>query len=379
MNRFRPSYWESQTFLATYDIAIIGSGIVGLNAAISLKQRNPQLNVVVLERGFYPIGASTRNAGFACFGSISEVKSDIDHLGYDAALQLFVKRKKGLERLFQIVEPKEVDYQHLGGAEIFLDGEGDVYSECLEELDRLNADLQDEFGGDVFALRDDLIKANGLTNVRHLIAHPMEGQLHPGKLVLALQRRASSLGVSCVNGFDVVSIEEEQTFCRINSELQSVEARYVLIASNGFAGQLVDSLEVQPARNQVLVTEPISGLRLKGCFHYNQGYVYFRNIDNRILIGGARHIALEHEMTSEFGLTDEITGWLNSFLKRHLNVEEFGIEYAWSGIMGVGPVKEPIIRMTSTRIGVAVRLGGMGVAIGSLVGDQAAELLESMI
>ena len=51
----------------------------------------------------------------------------------------------------------------------------------------------------------------------------------------------------------------------------------------------------------------------------------------------------------------------------------------WSGIMGVGPQKNSIVKATSTNIFCAVRLGGMGVAIGSLVGEEVAQLaLESI-
>jgi glycine/D-amino acid oxidase-like deaminating enzyme len=47
----------------------------------------------------------------------------------------------------------------------------------------------------------------------------------------------------------------------------------------------------------------------------------------------------------------------------------------WSGIMGVGPQKSPILRQVLPGVFTAVRMGGMGVAIGSLVGEEAAELL----
>ena len=51
------------------------------------------------------------------------------------------------------------------------------------------------------------------------------------------------------------------------------------------------------------------------------------------------------------------------------------VDYSWSGIMAFGKNKQPIIRKMSDRIAVAARLGGMGVALGSLVGKEVAELL----
>jgi len=300
-------------------------------------------------------------------------------MGYDDAMQLFLKRKKGLDRLMQIVDPAKIDYRHLGGYEIFLEEDESKYDSCIEIADQLNGDLRSVFQGDVFVPRDGLINDFRLNNVPHLIAHPMEGQLHPGKLVVALMDRAAELGVRFANGCEIAEIHEEDKLCRLDCGNIEITARQVLVAANGFAGKLLKGIEVVPARNQVLVTKPIDNLRLKGCFHYNEGYVYFRNIDGRILIGGARHVAMEGESTSEFGMNTRITQWLERFLAEHMGVAKDSVEYAWSGIMGVGNVKAPVIEMISARIGAAVRLGGMGVAIGSLVGEEAADLIEQHI
>ena len=65
------SFWEKDFFIA-YDHIVVGSGIVGLSTAIAIKEKQPNSRVLVLERGIFPTGASTKNAGFACFGSLSE-------------------------------------------------------------------------------------------------------------------------------------------------------------------------------------------------------------------------------------------------------------------------------------------------------------------
>jgi glycine/D-amino acid oxidase-like deaminating enzyme len=54
---------------------------------------------------------------------------------------------------------------------------------------------------------------------------------------------------------------------------------------------------------------------------------------------------------------------------------DFKIEHRWSGIMGVGSSKNPIVSQMSNHVYCGVRMGGMGVAIGSLVGKELAELV----
>jgi hypothetical protein len=54
----------------------------------------------------------------------------------------------------------------------------------------------------------------------------------------------------------------------------------------------------------------------------------------------------------------------------------YEVEYRWSGIMGVGNKKRPIVKQISNNVFCGVRLGGMGVAIGSLVGKSLAGLIK---
>ena len=134
--------------------------------------------------------------------------------------------------------------------------------------------------------------------------------------------------------------------------------------------------KVQPARAQVLITKPIKNLQIKGTFHLDKGYYYFRNIDNRILFGGGRNLDFKTEETSEFGQTSLIQNELENILKTTiLPNTPFEIEHRWSGIMGVGDQKKAIVKQLSSHVFCGVRLGGMGVAIGSLVGKELAALI----
>lgn len=56
------SYWEKKN-LIQYDLILVGAGFVGLSTAIHYKEKHPGRSVLVLERGVFPSGASTRNAG----------------------------------------------------------------------------------------------------------------------------------------------------------------------------------------------------------------------------------------------------------------------------------------------------------------------------
>jgi hypothetical protein len=94
------------------------------------------------------------------------------------------------------------------------------------------------------------------------------------------------------------------------------------------------------------------------------------------LLGGGRNLDFKGEETAEFGLTDQIQQRLERLLReRIIPGKDFAVEQRWSGIMGMGPLKTTIIQPVSSNVFCAVRMGGMGVAIGSLVGEDAARLV----
>ena len=153
-----------------------------------------------------------------------------------------------------------------------------------------------------------------------------------------------------------------------------IKAKKLLLATNGYTQDYLSDL-VTPARAQVLITETIPDLKIKGTFHLDQGYFYFRNIDQRILLGGGRNLDFKGEQTTLEETTEQIQGALERMLHEViLPRRPIAIERRWSGIMGVGAQKKPIIKALGPNVYCGVRLGGMGVAIGAEVGQSLAAL-----
>jgi len=190
----------------------------------------------------------------------------------------------------------------------------------------------------------------------------------------ALLQKVLSNNIQILNSVTVENFSESENSVHLKTNRFKFYTKKLLIATNGFASQLVDE-KVKPARAQVLITKPIPGLHIKGTFHLDKGYYYFRNIDNRILFGGGRNLDFAGEETTEFTQTERIQRKLDEILKTTIlpNIP-FEIEQRWSGIMGVGSQKKAIIKPLSNHVFCGVRLGGMGVAIGSLVGKELAQL-----
>ncbi len=379
------SFWEKNTFIKSPDVVIIGSGIVGLFSAFFLKLSKPNLHVLILERGMLPYGASTRNAGFACFGSPSELLNDLNHQSESDVFSLVEKRWKGLLLMRKILGDENISYEPLGGNEIFTSDDQLVFNNCMEKLDFLNVHLKDITGAnDVYKLANAKIAQSGFKNVKNLILNSGEGQIDTGKMMKTLLDKCKVLGVEILNGANVVEIIEndKQVHIRLSDDSTSststeiIHTQKLLICTNGFSKKFLPDQDIHAARAQVLITEPIENLKVKGSFHYDSGYFYFRNVGNRILFGGGRNLDFQKEFTEEFGLTEKVQTHLENLLHTMILPDNtFKIAMRWSGIMGLGKQKSPIVQQTKQNIFCAVRMGGMGVAIGSLTGEEAANLI----
>lgn len=210
-----------------------------------------------------------------------------------------------------------------------------------------------------------------------MIKNQLEGQLNTGKMMQALLKLAQESGVEIITGVEVSGFEETgkeiTIFCSNGWEIKTGK---LLMTTNGFTRNILKEMDVKPARNQVWITEPIEALSWKGAFHYQSGYFYFRNVDNRILLGGGRNLAKEEETTDAFGESLLIQSALRDLLGRIiLPGKKIQPDMKWSGIMGVGESKNPIVKKYSDKIWLAVRMGGMGVAIGNQVGEEVASLI----
>lgn len=372
------SFWEQDTYFKNLDVLIVGSGIVGLNAALHLKTTQPALKVMVVERGLLPTGASSKNAGFACFGSPTELLEDLAHHTEDEVFSLVERRWKGLERLRRNLGDTTIDYNRWGGYELFEPGQQELYEQSIAQLPYLNQHLQTIVGEPaIYRTADAKISTFGFKGISHLIESTAEGQIDTGKMILAMTQKVQSLGVIILNNLEVLQLHDEgQTIVATTDKGVNLTARAALVATNGFARQLLPQLQVVPARAQVLITKPIPDLRIKGTFHFDKGYYYFRNIGERVLFGGGRNLDFKTEETTEMALTELVQQRLETVLQQVILPDTpFEVEQRWSGIMGMGPSKTTIVQPVSERIFCSVRLSGMGIAIGSLVGEEGAELV----
>ncbi|MGC4058451.1 MAG: FAD-dependent oxidoreductase [Chitinophagaceae bacterium] len=297
-------------------------------------------------------------------------------------VQLFADRKAGLDLLRQRLGDERIHYRSDGSYDLL--HEDELY--VLDRIDYLNRLMRPVIGKDAFGISS--------RNAASFGFHPgfcaavaenyCEGAIHTGHMLRALSDLALENHIEIKTGASVSSFREEAdgVYVSVNDPLRPegwlLHCEKLFICTNAFTRQLLPEQDVRPGRGQVLITNPIPDLPFKGIFHFEEGYYYFRELEGRVLLGGGRNMDFEGETSTELALHDQIQDRLLQILTTQLLPgRSFTIAQRWSGIMAFGETKTPVVRAFSNRVFGAFRMGGMGVALGSLSAARVAALAES--
>src|SRR5688572_10654076 len=235
------SLWERESFFKPADVLIVGAGFAGLWTALELRKKHRRLNITIIDRGIIPTGASTRNAGFSCFGSTTELLYDAKTYGEDEMVALAHLRYEGLKQIRETFKPKSIDYHEFGGYEMFTQNGKYNVSSLKDDLKKLNKSLKRAFKkDDLFRLSDKKIDRFGFRGVVHLVENKLEGQLHSGKLTEALVHEVQRQGIRILFGFEATGFEKINEHVVVHSKHGiDLRAKRLMISSYAYTSGLI--------------------------------------------------------------------------------------------------------------------------------------------
>ncbi|HWL32607.1 MAG TPA: FAD-dependent oxidoreductase [Gaiellaceae bacterium] len=341
----------SEPLSGVADIEIVGGGVTGISAALSLALLGKRVRVH--EARTVASGASGRNGGFALRGGAMAYDSAREWLGDDAAADYWRLTEAYVERMVE-----------LGGDAVRRTG----------SLRLAGDDERDELRAEYEALRDDGFAAEWRDELSEPLAgrfpgalfHPDDAVLQPARLVRRLALAAAEAGVE-IREHDRVE------------DLDELDAEIVLVATDGYPSGLLGELEglIIPTRGQMLATEPLPE-RLFPMPHYGRhGYDYWhQNDEGRLIVGGFRDADMDSEFTAEEATTERIQGALDRFAEALLGRMPT-VTHRWSGVFGLVPDLMPVVGPHPVRAGLWVAGGysGHGNVLGLMCGDLVAQAI----
>ena len=280
------------------DLVIVGSGYTGLSAAVQAARGG--MSVLVLEKGPIGAGCSTRNGGQVS----SSIKPELDKLagrhGEDLARRIRAEGYAALTHIESMIaaEGIDCDWRKTGR---YIAAHSPKQFQGLEQW----AEARHRAGEPEVTLIPQADQQRELGSDRYFggAVSPFNGAVHPAKLHAALLAVAEGAGVTVQGGREVTGITRDGAGFSVRVGGETVAARKVLIATNGYSGALSPWVQrrVIPIGSYMLATDPLPAdvaakLIPQGrmVVDTRRVVIYFRmSPDGRRLIFGGRAALME--------------------------------------------------------------------------------------
>ena len=359
------------------DVAIVGSGYTGLTAARVLAKNGA--TVSVLERETIGWGASSRNGGMATPGIKRPVEEILAKYGEAQGRALWQASLDAIDLIEEIVTTENIDCDWRRHGSLYLACKRAHFAAMEKsvawhrnklghELTAVSAvDLHTEIGSRVFH--------GGLTDAN-------SGGLQPAKYVYGLAKAVARHGAHLHENADVERITRRGKRFELQTSLGVLEAREVLIATNGYTDRLVPALKprVFPVGSYIIVTEPLprklqEELSPKGrMFYDSKNFLnYFRlTPDGRMLWGG------RNDLSTDLDLQRSAHVLKTQLLHTFPQLEGTPLTHSWTGKLGITFDLMPHIGRVD-KVHYAFGYGGHGVSIATYLGTEVGKLLAGQI
>lgn len=354
------------------DVCVVGGGFMGLSTALHLAQAG--YDVVLLDAQRVGFGASGRNGGQVGQGQRVEQDELESMLGLDHARALWKLANQSVDLVRDLSADPRVEATFHPGI-LHADHRSRFVRHSRAYAEKLNS----EYGYDQIRFVDQ-------EEIRQLVNSPAyyggtldmgAGHIHPLAFAFGLARMARDAGVRIFEQSKVTAMTDGARAQAITAGGQ-VDAQHVVLGCNGYLGDLSPEVaaKVMPINNYVVATRPLDPVAQEAVIRDNIAVAdskfvvnYFRfSDDHRLLFGG----------TESYGyrFPKDIARAVRRPMREIFpQLSEVEIEYAWGGTLGITMNRLPHFERLSGNIMSLSGFSGHGVAMATLAGQIAAELV----
>ncbi len=363
------------------DVAIIGAGYTGLWTAYYLKQANPGLDVLVIEKNFAGFGASGRNGGWLTGGFAWSHRRYLQSSSEHAVRSMVEAMNGTVDEVVQVCEAEGIEADIHRTEELMVATRPAQVARLRAEVAHRRAWGEDERVFEMSAA--DLADRISIPGALGAMVVTNVARVQPAKLVRGLAAVVERMGVRLVEGTAVTAYEKGL----VTTDRGQVRAPVILRCTEGFtAGLPGRQREWLPLNSAQIATEPLppdlwkdigwEGREIVGDFA--NAYCYCqRTREGRITIG-ARGVPYRFgsSLDTNGAPDDETIRRLTAILHRHFPAaRKAKIEHAWCGVLGVPRDWCATVGLDpATGVGWAGGYVGVGVSTSNLAGRTLADL-----
>ncbi len=371
------------------DVAIVGGGLTGLWTAYYLALRDPSLSVAVVEKDLVGFGASGRSGGWvsALFPTSLRRLSQLKRSSRDSALRLGAAMRASIAEVEDVLATESIDCDfHRGGTVVF--------ARSPSQLERAGNEVAEARAWGL--TEDDLRLLDADETAQHAQAADVLGatytphcaRVHPGRLVRGLADAVEGRGVTIYEQTAATRVEPS----RVSTELGSIRASYVVVATEGFSPTLPGAPNpVIPVYSLVVATEPLPasvfdqiGLADAPTFSDHRNLVIYgqRTADDRLVFGGrGAPYHFGSAVKPGFDRVERVFAKLRDTLGELFPATAgAAFTHAWGGPLGIARDWMASVGLdTVSRIGWAGGYVGDGLTTTNLAGRTLADLVAGTV
>jgi glycine/D-amino acid oxidase-like deaminating enzyme len=355
------------------DVAIIGGGYTGLNAALTLAKHGA--SAAVFEQHTIGWGASSRNGGMATVGIKAPAKEMVKRYGLERGRQFWQASLDAIDLIEQLVNEEGLDCHFCRSGHVALAFKPSHF----ENMKKSVAWYKDRLGHTMNLVAPSEIQSEiGSTAFYGGMSDETSSGLHPAKYVFELARVVSQMGVPLCENTAVTKIQRNGTSFNVQTNQGLVKAKEVLVATNGYTDRLVPKLKprIFPVGSYIIVTEPLSPelqdklSPKRRMFYDTKNFLnYFRlTPDGRMLFGG------RNNLSTGLDLEESARRLQERMVEVYPDLSGVPITHSWTGRLGLTFDLMPHIGRIEG-IHYALGYGGHGVSIATYIGTEVGLLL----
>lgn len=355
------------------EVAIIGAGFTGLNAALRLAEAG--VDVTVLDAKQVGWGASGRNGGFCCLGGAKASHQSLkQRFGENALSDYLFTERAAVDHVDNLLSRFQWDVDRHSDGETMLAHNARAAAGFVQEAENLATLYKQPI--DVIAKED--LADYGFGSAFHgAITTPIGFALNPAKYVSSLAQSAENVGAKIFGDTPVTEAKQNNGRWHLSAPQGQVTAKKLVIATNGYSSEAVPPWlagRFLPAQSSVIVTRPIfpeeqaaQGWTSRQMSYDSRNLLhYFRLMpDNRFLFGMRGGLSTSKRTSNQIKL--RIRQHFENLFPAWAHIET---PYYWSGFvcysLGQTPFAGRVPGVENLYAGFAYH--GNGVAMGSYAG-----------
>lgn len=360
------------------EVAIIGGGFTGLNAALVLAKAGVEATVIDAEQPGW--GASGRNGGFCCLGG-SKLSGGMmaRRFGQDQRAEWHKTERAAVDHVDALLSDNQINADRHSDGETLLAHTPKAMQDILASRDDAKATY--DVTPEIIAAEE--LRQRGLGGTFYGgITLPIGFALNPAKYHAGLAQSAQAVGVQLFGQSPALSIVRTGATWRVTTPTGTITADKVILATNGYSSEdIPDWLRARylPVQSSIIVTRPITQSEqdrqgwtsLQMCYDSRILLHYFRLMpDGRFLFG--MRGGLRATPNAEAALSRKIRADFHMLFPEWRDID---ISHEWSGLLCLMRRLTPFAGAVPDHPGLFAAMGyhGNGVAMGSYLGARLAE------